>query len=129
MEIRNKINIWVTTPIIQVDDFEEKTVYTNLRKISCNVQENFSSLEFKVYGEILSQMAKVYTSIVPPIKAKDNVYFEEPEPIGTKAIGTDSILIYNKGVAEAEKPKQSYMSLNKITNPTTTNIKYFAMEG
>lgn len=127
MEVRALVPIWVTTPKVITVDYEQSAVYINLRQFKGNVQETFSELELKVYGEILNQMQKIYTQTPPPVLAKDNIYFAKPEAIGTTEI--DGVLYdtYLPGVAVAEKPKSQYLGVSKPTNPTYTNIKFEAV--
>lgn len=126
MEIAGLIPIWVTTPYVdeQTDVYQSHTVYINKRKFVGNIQENFSELDVKIYGEILNQMQKIYTNTPPPIAAKDSIYFAEPIAVGTIEIGGVSFDIYPKGVAVAFKPKSQYINVSKPINPTCTNIKF-----
>lgn len=120
MELNALVDIWVTTPIIETFDFQENIKYVNLRKFKGNVQESFSKLEYKIYGEVLDQMQKIFTQSIPPINAKDNIYFEEPIALMN---GT-----FSQGVAIAEKPKSQYIGTNRIKNPTYTNIKFIPIQ-
>lgn len=127
MEINSLVGFWVTTPVILIEDYEEMIYYTNKRYFRGNIQENFSELELKIYGEILNQMQKIYTETSIDIKAGDNIYFSEPITNGQHMINDELVDTYNKGEAVAEKPKSSYIGVNRLINPTYTNIRFNAV--
>lgn len=128
MEIGALVDIWVTTPFIipqcKETDWVDKSYYINLRTFKGNVQESFSELELKVYGEVLNQMQKIFTNVPPLVLAKDQIYFTEPIANGTILIDGVLFKTYPKGVATAEKPKSQYIGVNKPINPTYINIKF-----
>lgn len=121
--------MWVTTPVECHREYKWQTDYINLREVRVNRQATFSELELKVYGEILNSMQKLYTDNVPAIKEKDSIYLIKPNPIGEKEVNGVMQIVYAQGVATAEQPKPQYIGVNRIRNPTYTNIKFNPVQG
>lgn len=129
MEIRALQTIWATTPVVVVVNYEEQRFFINKRSFQGNRQTDFSAVEFQVFGEVLNQKQRIYTSTPPPIMAGDYLYSSEPHPIGKREIDGVEQDIYPKGEAVAQKPKRQYEPpYNPPINPTSTLIQFEAVQ-
>lgn len=114
------VTVWAATPLTTREDFEQTTVYINLRALKANIQTDYSELDLKEYGDTVKEMVKLRFDRVPQVANRDMVYLIKPVGL-TKTVGGTEVLDFGKGDYELIDVKPGFWQRSR--NPVTIRAK------